>query len=82
MDQTQDVTGQYWKVQFETNIDGKDYYRLRSIFGGSGRCLESNATDIEFKNGAAYMDDCQDVSGQLWTFEYVRTTDGIDYYRF
>ncbi len=47
------------------------HYRLKTQFRGSGECLEGNKMDGS-KGGTAFMDKCQNVSGQLWKFERVR----------
>ena len=75
MDDCQDVSGQLWT--FVPADDG--YYRLQTQWlQDENKCLESNRLDPErFLGGAAYMDDCQDVSGQFWAF--VPADDG--YYR-
>jgi hypothetical protein len=41
-------------------------YRLKTVFRGDGECLEGNQADSTVKGGAAFMDKCQNVSGQLW----------------
>lgn len=75
MEDCQDLSGQLWK--FVPNGDG--YYQLQTQWlEPDDKCLEGNRLDPErFLAGAAYMDDCEDVSGQLWTF--VPADDG--YYR-
>jgi len=63
MDNCQDVSGQLWKAVPE----GNGYFRLKTRFQGENKCLEGNrfAPDAVLR-GAAFMDDCQNVSGQLW----------------
>ncbi len=53
------------------------FYRLRTQFRGQGECLEGNQSSSSVHNGAAFMDRCQNVSGQLFSFERV----GQDTYR-
>lgn len=63
MDDCQNVTGQTWT--FEPAGDG--YYRLTSEWRGPlGECLEGNGADSPVHDGAAFMDTCRDVTGQLW----------------
>ena len=59
------------QAQFDPSYKG--YYRLKSMGGGDAVSLESNngATGTA-KNGAAFMDKTQNVSGQLWKFEKVK----------
>jgi mono/diheme cytochrome c family protein len=64
MDTCQNVSGQYWKFV----PGGNGYYRLKTLFQEpDNKCLEGNkfATTSTLK-GAAFMDTCQNVSGQLW----------------
>ncbi|MCC6461469.1 MAG: carbohydrate binding domain-containing protein [Saprospiraceae bacterium] len=53
------------------------WYRLKTQFRGDGECLEGNQSAGTAKGGAAFMDKCQNVSGQLWRFEPA----GNGYYR-
>ena len=53
------------------------YYRLKTMFRGDGECLEGNQAGSDYHNGAAFMDKCQNVSGQMWKFEDA----GNGYYR-
>lgn len=53
------------------------WYRLKTMFRGDGECLEGNDAGSPVHSGAAFMDTCQNVSGQLWRF--VPASDG--YYR-
>ena len=70
----QDVAGQLWKL-VESDVDG--YYRLQTAFlEAENMCLESNrVTEDAYLGGAAYMDDCQDVSGQLWKLDPIAPED-------
>ncbi len=64
MDDCQDVSGQLWKFVPAEN----GYYRLQTMFlENEGKCLEGNRlAEDSTLGGAAFMDDCQSVSGQLW----------------
>jgi hypothetical protein len=53
------------------------YYRLKTQDRGDNECLESNAADSDYHGGNAFMDACQDVSGQLWSL----VDAGNGYYR-
>ena len=66
MDTCQNVTGQLWQIQDQ----GDGWYRLKTLFQGEGKCLEGNrfAPDATLRGGA-FMDTCQNVSGQLWKLE-------------
>lgn len=47
--------------------DTSGYYRLETDVGGTAGCLEGNRrADDSVLKGAAFVDDCQDVTGQLW----------------
>lgn len=48
------------------------YYKLQTQFQGDGKCLEGNQAASTVQNGAAFMDTCQNVSGQLWKLTPVR----------
>ena len=66
MDKCQDVDGQLWKA---TSADN-GYVKLTTKFReNENECLEGNQIDGEVLSGAAFMDKCQDVSGQLWKFQ-------------
>lgn len=63
MDHCQGVTGQMW--QFVP--DGLGLYRMKTKFQGPNKCLEGNAfKPTSTLGGAAFMDDCMNVRGQLW----------------
>ncbi len=67
MDNCQDVTGQLWKL---VPIADAGYYRLQTLFlEDQGKCFEGNqlAEDAVLE-GAAFMDDCSEASGQAWKF--------------
>ena len=75
MDANQNVTGQMWKLVEDPN--NKGFYRLKTKFRGEGECLEGNQIAGKAKKGAAFMDKCQNVTGQLWKIEAA----GNGYYR-
>ncbi|MEM7336252.1 MAG: AbfB domain-containing protein, partial [Chloroflexota bacterium] len=70
------VTGQLWHI-YETELPG--YYRLSSVFQeADNKCLEGNRLAPEsVKEGAAFMDNCLNVTGQYWKF-VDGTTSGDD----
>ena len=42
-------------------------YKMKTVFQGDGKCLEGNRfAATSTLRGAAFMDNCQNVSGQLW----------------
>ena len=64
MDNCQNVSGQLWRL-----IPAQDgYFRLTTMFlEGENKCLEGNRFSPDSTlGGAAFMDNCQNVSGQLW----------------
>lgn len=69
------ATGQLWKfVAVEGN---PGYYRMQTKLHGDNKCFEGNGKDSPVKGGASFMDDCKNVSGQLWKVEDL----GNGYYR-
>ncbi len=67
MDNCRNVSSQLWKVM----PVGNGYYKLTTMFlEGQNKCLDGNRLAPEsMLGGAAFMNDCQDVSGQLWTIK-------------
>ncbi|MGB1241360.1 MAG: RICIN domain-containing protein [Chitinophagales bacterium] len=66
----------FWdRAVTKTGFDG--VYRLKTMFRGEGECLECNQAGSEYHGGNAFMDKCQNVSGQLWKIEDA----GNGYYR-
>jgi uncharacterized protein YkwD len=63
----QDVSGQFWKF-----VDaGNNYFRMQTMFlEAENKCLEGQGGAAPGSgavlDGAAFMNDCQEVSGQLW----------------
>lgn len=58
------VTGQLWKF-----VDaGNGYYRMQTMFlEGDNKCLEGNRLSPDaVLAGGAFMDNCQNVTGQFW----------------
>ena len=64
LDTCQQVTGQQWKLVKA----GDNLFRLQTKFREKdGECLEGNRFAPEsVLKGAAFMDTCQNVTGQLW----------------
>jgi hypothetical protein len=70
-----DEAGQKWLV-VPSNVEF--YYRLQNQAGGSEACLEGNrVSDGAFLGGAAFLDLCSDVSGQLWRIGGAVPVNGI-----
>lgn len=44
-------------------------YKLHTEFQGSEHCLEGNDPASEVKNGAAFLNVCEEVTGQYWSFQ-------------
>jgi len=61
MDNPQNVSGQFWKLEDA----GNGYYRLRSMLHGDKFSLEGNKVGGS-KGGNSFMDNTQNVSGQFW----------------
>ena len=70
MDNCQNVSGQLWKLV----PAGNGYFRLKTQFlEKENKCLEGNRfAPTSTLKGAAFMDNCQNVSGQLWKFKPIR----------
>lgn len=65
MDTCQNVSGQSWRFVPIRNRPG--YYRMKTRFQGAGKCFEGNRfAPSSTLGGAAFMDNCQNVSGQMW----------------
>lgn len=79
MSDQQGVTGTMW--QLVPDAKNKGWYRLKSKDQGAGKCLEANGSASSVKGGAAFMDDCKDVKGQLWRLDLVSVTNGDHLYR-
>jgi Ricin-type beta-trefoil lectin domain-like len=72
------ATGTMWKLV--PDAKNKGWYRLKSKDQGDGKCLEANSAGGE-KEGRSFMDNCQDVTGQLWRLDLVSATNGDHLYR-
>jgi hypothetical protein len=72
------ATGTMWKLV--PDAKNKGWYRLKSSDQGEGKCLEANTAGGE-KDGRSFMDNCQDVTGQLWRLDLVSSTNGDHLYR-
>lgn len=73
------ATGTMW--QLVPDEKNKGWYRLKSKDQGNNKCLESNTNDSDVKGGAAYVDECKDVLGQLWKLELVSSKNSDHTYR-
>lgn len=73
------ASGTMW--QFVPDAANPGWYRLKSNDQGANKCLEANGKDSPVHGGAAFMDDCKNVSGQLWRLELVSSTNGDHIYR-
>lgn len=52
-----------------TDVPMGQWFRIKTVFQGPNKCLEGNQSGSPVKNGSAFMDNCQGVSGQLWKIE-------------
>lgn len=73
------ATGTMWRLVPDSQHKG--WYRLKSNHMGEGKCLECNGKESDVKGGASFMDDCKNVSGQLWRLELVSSENGDHIYR-
>lgn len=73
------ATGTMWQLVPDATRRG--WYRLKSKDQGANKCLEANGKESPVHGGACFMDDCKDVSGQLWVLELVSSTKGDHVYR-
>lgn len=60
----QNAPGQRWSAVKSTS----GHYILRAPDVSPALCLEGNAADSPVQGGSAFLDKCQDVTGQRWTF--------------
>ncbi|MEM1324596.1 MAG: T9SS type A sorting domain-containing protein [Bacteroidota bacterium] len=74
------LSTQYWKAD-EIDADA-GRYSFRSVDGDMDQCLESNLPTGSFLDGASHLADCANVSGQIWTLEYIGTTNSVDFFTF
>ncbi len=65
------------EYSFSAELDFSGQYRLQTQFRGHSECLEGNQSASPVHGGAAFMDRCQNVSGQIWNIEPA----GNGYYR-
>ena len=65
MDDCQDVTGQMWAIR----DNGNDTFQLQTqLLEAENQCLDGNQViETALLGGAAFMDDCDQVAGQIWT---------------
>ena len=73
------ASGTMW--QFVPDAANVGWYRLKSKDQGNNKCLEANGKDSPVHGGAAFMDDCKNVSGQLWRLDLVSSANGDHIYR-
>jgi len=73
------ATGTMW--QLVPDAKNKGWYRLKSKDQGNDKCLEANTEDGSKKGGRSFMDNCKDVTGQLWRLDLVSSTNGNHIYR-
>lgn len=73
------ATGTMW--QLVQDPQNKGWYRLKSKHMGDNKCLEGNGKSSNVKGGGSFMDDCKNVSGQLWRLDLVSSTNGDHIYR-
>jgi len=73
------VSGTMW--QFVADPYNRGWYRLKSNFQGANKCLECNGVGSTVKGGASFMDNCQNVTGQLWRLELVAKNGDDHIYR-
>ncbi len=79
MSSAKGTSGQMWRLVADSQ--NKGWYRLQTALHGDKKCLECNGKDSPFKGGASFMDNCQNVSGQLWRLELVSANNGDHIYR-
>lgn len=75
LDECRNVSGQLWKA---VPVAAEGHFKLMNAFAGNGKCLEGNHRAIDaVLAGRAFMDTCQDVSGQFWIIGGGKLVDGI-----
>lgn len=80
MSSQKNATGTMWQLVPDEN--NKGWYRLKSKAAGNKKCLEANSpVDGSAKGGSSFMDDCRNVTGQLWIIELVSDKNGDNVYR-
>lgn len=57
-------SGQFWKLELVSSANSDHIYRLRAMSFGVTQSLEGNKPGLG--NGNAFMDDNQNVTGQMW----------------
>jgi WD40 repeat protein len=58
------VPGQLWKM---IPVEDEYFYLTTQVLEAENKCLEGNrVSEDSFLGGAAFMNDCTNVSGQLW----------------
>ena len=57
------ATGQEW---YAVPVGDEGHFHLKTMFQGDYKCLEGNEPGSDEHGGNAFMDDCDEVTGQLW----------------
>lgn len=74
MGQCGKYTGQEWYVEMVPNAG----FRLKSNYSGPGKCLESNGRgEGAALDGTSFMDECKNVTGQIWSVGGGELVDGM-----
>lgn len=76
MDACSDVSGQLWKF---VESEAAGHYRLQTAFlEGENKCFEGNRlAEDSVLGGAAFMDNCLNVTGQLWRLVPVSAEESV-----
>lgn len=71
------ATGTMWQF---VPVEGQDgWYHMKSKGAGTGKCLEANnPVTGSAKGGSSFMDNCSNVTGQLWQLELISDEDSDD----
>jgi hypothetical protein len=74
------ASGTMW--QFVPVAGQAGWYHLQSKGAGKSKCLEANnPVTGSAKGGSSFMDNCGNVTGQLWKLELVSSNNGDYIYR-
>ena len=65
MDDCKNASGQLWRLDLVSSNNGDHLYRLRSKLHQNNQALEGNKQGGD-KGGNSFMNDTQNVSGQMW----------------
>ena len=74
------ASGTMWQF---VPVEGHDgWYHMKTRGAGTGKCLEANnPVTGSAKGGSSFMDNCGNVTGQLWKLELVSSNNGDHIYR-